>query len=73
MEAALHDRRLALETRRRLEVEVRDLEQRVADLTAERDALQTRLDERMKYVSAVHRSAAWRAIQALRGLVGRRW
>ena len=73
LEAALHDRTLALEVRRRLEAEMRDLEQRIAEVAAERDALQASLDERMRYISAVHQSAAWRAVQAARGLVGRRW
>ena len=73
MEAALHDRRLALEARRRLESEIVVLEQRIAELTSERDAAQARLDERMRYITALHGSAAWRLIQALRGLVGRRW
>jgi len=73
MEAALHDRRLAQEARRRLESEIALLEQRIAELTSERDAAQARLDERLRYITALHGSAAWKLIQALRGLMGRRW
>jgi hypothetical protein len=50
----------------RLTGEVRAAEARVAVATAEVERLR-------EYVTRIERSQAWRLIQALRGLAGRRW
>lgn len=73
VEKARHDREMALATVKRLEDEIRRLEYRVAELEADRVALRNRTEEAESYVSAVKTSAPWRAIQWLRGLVGREW
>jgi predicted nuclease with TOPRIM domain len=64
---------LTQEARIRLEQEVRRLEQRLAARGAEGAALKSRLGERERYVAAIHTSLAWRAIEAIRSLFGRRW
>lgn len=64
---------LTQEARMRLEQEIRRLEQRLAARGAECAALRSRLAERERYVAAIHTSPAWRAIEAIRGLLGRRW
>jgi predicted nucleic acid-binding Zn-ribbon protein len=64
---------LTQEARMRLEQEVRRLEQRLAARGAEGAALKSRLGERERYVAAIHTSLAWRLIEAIRGLLGRRW
>ncbi len=73
VEKARHEREMALAAVRRLEDEVRGLAYRVAELEADRIALKNRTEEAEAYVGAVKASAPWRAIQWLRGLVGRKW
>ena len=73
LEEARFDAELAREVRRRLEVEVRQLETRLAAANSESESLRGRLAERERYVAAIHGSAAWRLIQGVRGLFGRRW
>jgi chromosome segregation ATPase len=72
-DAALFDRDLALERERRTAVEVRRLELRLSETRAEVAALQSRLDERERYLAAIHHSGGWRALQGIRGWLGRRW
>lgn len=73
VERARHEREMALAAVGRLEDEVRRLSYRVAELEADRVALKNRTDEAEAYVAAVKSSTPWRAIQWLRGLVGRKW
>jgi phage shock protein A len=73
VETARHEREMALAAARRLEDEVRRLEYRIAELEADRVALKNRTAEAEAYVAAVKTSRPWRVVQALRGLVGRRW
>jgi ABC-type phosphate transport system auxiliary subunit len=73
VEAALFERDLARSVQRRFDEERSRLEHRIALLQSDRAALRKRLDERERYVAAIHASLAWRTIQCLRGLVGRRW
>ena len=73
VEEARHERAMALAAVRRLEDEVKRLSYRVAELEAGRVALKNRAEEAEAYVAAVKGSAPWRAIQWLRGLVGRKW
>ena len=73
LEALVFDVDLACKIRARLESELRRMEQQNANLEVERTSLRNRLDERERYVSAVHASFAWRLTQAMRGLFGRRW
>lgn len=72
-EAALFDRDLALERERRTAAEVERLELRLSETRAELASLQSRLEEREKYLGAIHHSGGWRFLQGLRGLLGRRW
>lgn len=60
------------DSRRLLESEVRSLEMRLAVSGAELESLGRRLGERERYVEAIHASAAWRLVQAVRGLLGLR-
>jgi len=73
VEAARHEREMALAAAKRLDEEVRRLSYRVAELEADRVALKGRTEEAEAYVAAVKASTPWRAIQFLRGLVGRKW
>ena len=73
VEKARHEREMALAAARRLENEVQRLSYRVAELESDRVALKNRTEEAEAYVAAVKTSAPWRAIQWLRGLVGRKW
>jgi predicted nuclease with TOPRIM domain len=73
LEEALFERDLARSVQLRFDEEKSRLEHRIALLQSDRSALRKRLDERERYVAAIHASLAWRAIQWLRGLVGRRW
>jgi septal ring factor EnvC (AmiA/AmiB activator) len=57
----------------RLEAELRRIEHQMAQVEADRAALQSRLDERDSYVAAIHRSGGWKLLQKIRDLVGRRW
>ncbi len=72
-EALVSDLALAREAARRLEAEVRRLEVRLSQGRAESVSLRHQLEERERYVAAIHGSLPWRLAQALRGLVGRRW
>lgn len=72
-EAALFDRDLALERERRTAGEVNRLELRLSETRAELAALRSRLDERERYLGAIHHSGGWRLLQGVRGLLGRRW
>lgn len=67
------ERDLARENARRLADEIRRLEQRLADSAADQASLKSQLDERAVYVDALHKSLGWRALEAARGLLGRRW
>lgn len=77
MEARLEQARFELELTReanaRLEQEIRRLEQRLAARGAECAAFKSRLAERDRYVAAIHTSTAWKLVEGLRGLLGRRW
>ena len=73
VEKARHEREMALAAAKRLEDEVQRLSYRVAELESDRVALKSRTEEAEAYVAAVKASAPWRAIQWLRGLVGRKW
>jgi uncharacterized protein YlxW (UPF0749 family) len=73
VEKVRHEREMALAAAGRLAEEVRRLSYRVAELEADRVALKNRTDEAEAYVAAVKASTPWRAIQFLRGLVGRKW
>ena len=73
LEEARFEVKLARETNARLEQEVRRLEQRLASRNAESAALKSRLAERDRYVAAIHTSTAWKLIEGVRGLLGRRW
>ena len=73
VERARHEREMAFAAVTRLENEVKHLTYRVAELEADRVALKNRTEEAEAYVAAVKTSAPWRAIQWLRGLVGRTW
>jgi predicted nucleic acid-binding Zn-ribbon protein len=73
VEKARHEREMALAASKRLEHEVQRLSYRVAELESDRVALKNRTEEAEAYVAAVKTSAPWRAIQWLRGLVGRKW
>ena len=64
---------MALAAVSRLRDEVKWLAYRVAELEAGRVALRSRTEEAEAYVAAVRTSLPWRVIQALRGLVGRKW
>jgi hypothetical protein len=72
-EEAVAERDLAREVARRLGDEVRRLELELAQARTNLVARQGRLEELETYVKAVHSSSSWRALQTLRGLVGRRW
>ncbi len=73
IEKAQHERAMALAAARRLEDEIRSLSYRIAELETDRVALKNRTEEAEAYVAAVKSSTPWRAIQWLRGLVGRKW
>ncbi|MEO6326413.1 MAG: hypothetical protein ABIT01_16305 [Thermoanaerobaculia bacterium] len=73
LEGLKFDLELAGRVRIRLEAELRRQEQQYANLEVERDSLRHRLDERQRYVAAIHASGAWKLVQGVRGLFGRRW
>jgi len=73
LDEALFELELSRELVRRLELDVRRLEQRLAQLEADRLVVAQRLEERERYLAAILRSTAWKLIQKLRGLFGRRW
>lgn len=70
---ALAERDLAREVRKRAEEEARRLERELANARADVSAVLARLSERESYVRNLHASSGWKALQALRGLFGRRW
>lgn len=73
LEAALFERDIARRIRGRLETEIRRLHHHISLVEADRSALRQRLDERERYVAAIHSSSGWRLLQWGRGLFGRRW
>jgi predicted nucleic acid-binding Zn-ribbon protein len=73
LEQALAERDLARQGRRRLEEEVRRLEQELAHAKLDLAAVRERIAERETYVRNLHSSRGWKALQAVRGLFGRRW
>ncbi len=73
LEEARFELKLAREANARLEQEIRRLEQRLAARGAECAAFRSRLAERDRYVSAIHSSFAWKIVEGMRGLLGRRW
>jgi chromosome segregation ATPase len=72
-EQALFDLEMARAIQRRLEADRAQLGQRIASLDADRAALRKRIDERQSYIEAIHASIAWRVIQRVRALFGRKW
>jgi len=72
-EAARFERDLALERERRATGQARHLELRQAEIRAELSILRARLDERERYLAAIHQSGGWRFLQRLRQFLGRRW
>jgi predicted metal-dependent peptidase len=73
LEQALFDLGLAREIQARLESDRAQLGQRIAALEADRGSLRKRIDERQRYIDAVHSSVAWKIVQKVRGLFGRKW
>ena len=73
VEALAFEVELARKVKDRLESEIRRLQQQNAGLEAERTSLHSRLHERERYLGAIHASYAWKLIQNVRGLFGRRW
>lgn len=73
LDEVIFERDLARQTVKRLERETRQMERQVAQLRSEETALRNRLDERERYVAALHGSRGWKLLQALRGVFGRRW
>ena len=73
LEEAIAERDLARETRKSAEEEIRRLRQELAHSKMDLTALRGRLNERETYVRNLHGSAGWKALQAVRGLFGRRW
>ncbi len=57
----------------RLQSEIRRVEHRFVESETLRASLRNRLDERERYIVAIHASNAWKAAQWLRGVMGRRW
>lgn len=58
---------------KRLQSEVRKVEHRFVESETLRASLRNRFNEREYYIDAIHASRAWKGIQWLRGLMGRRW
>lgn len=73
LEDALAERDLARAARRSAEEEIRRLRQELALSKVDLTAVRGRLNERETYVKNLHGSAGWKALQAVRGLFGRRW
>jgi septal ring factor EnvC (AmiA/AmiB activator) len=67
------ERDLARQTVKRLEREMRQMEHQVAQARSEEVALRSRLDERERYIAALHGSKGWRLLQGVRHVFGRRW
>lgn len=70
---AIAERDLARAARRNAEEEIRRLRQELALSKMDITAVRGRLNERETYVRNLHGSAGWKALQAVRGLFGRRW
>lgn len=62
-----------IEIRHDLEAELSQAEKRLGESNSECESLRSRLDQRERTVAAIHASLAWRLVQAVRGLFGRRW
>lgn len=73
LEEARFELKLAQEANARLEQEVRRLEQRLAARNAENTSLRSQLEEKDRYIAAIRTSTGWKALQALRGVLGRQW
>lgn len=73
LEQALFDLEMARAIRERLEADRAQLGQRIAALEADRAALRKRIDERQSYIEAINASVAWRVVQRIRALFGRKW
>jgi chromosome segregation ATPase len=73
LEEAVAECDLAREARKRAEEEARRLKQELALVKLDLSAVRGRLNERETYVKNLHASAGWKALQAVRGLFGRRW
>ncbi len=70
---AIAERDLARAARRNADEEIRRLGQELALAKPDIVAVRERLNERETYVRNLHGSAGWKALQAVRGLFGRRW
>ncbi len=70
---AIAERDLARAARRNADEEIRRLGQELALAKQDIVAVRERLNERETYVRNLHGSAGWKALQAVRGLFGRRW
>jgi chromosome segregation ATPase len=73
LEEAVAERDLARAARKSAEEEIRRLRQELALSKMDLTAVRGRLNERETYVRNLHGSAGWKALQAVRGLFGRRW
>lgn len=73
IEALEFELQLSRRIQDRLESEIQRLHHHIAALEADRASIRNRLDERERYVAGVHASVGWKALQWVRGLVGRRW
>ncbi len=73
LEEAIAERDLARAARKNAEEEIRRLRQELALSKLDLTAVRGRLNERETYVKNLHGSAGWKALQAVRGLFGRRW
>jgi chromosome segregation ATPase len=73
LETLEYDLALSREIRRRLEAETRRLEAHTAALESEVGHLRTVVQERERYLDAIHRSVVWRLAQAVRRPIGRAW
>ena len=73
LERALFDLEMARSVQARLEEDRAQLGHRIAALEADRASLRKRVDERQRYIDAIHMSIAWRVVQQIRALFGRKW
>lgn len=73
LEQALFDLEMARSVQARLEDDRAQLGHRIAALEADRGSLRKRIDERQRYIDAIHSSVAWIVIQKIRALFGRKW
>jgi chromosome segregation ATPase len=73
LEEAVAERDLARAARKSAEEEIRRLRQELSLSKMDLTAVRGRLNERETYVRNLHGSAGWKALQAVRGLFGRRW